>query len=153
MAPQTLANWRSQGKGPAFTRVGGRIRYTSAEVERYLSASCSHLSEEAPATKQHSGSAPDDNFGTFLDELSKRAQTAIRNSGITSFRQLKGMNIGDFRRIPNCGTRTIEEIQIAMRRRKRIKTQAASLGDELARLVKIHGVERVLVTLAQFVAE
>lgn len=152
IAPQTLANWRSQGKGPAFTRIGGRIRYTSAEVERYLSVSCSHLSEEAMATKQYSGSATDEKFRTFLDGLSRRAQTAIKNSEITSLRQLNKMTTGDFRRIPNCGTRTIEEIRTAMHRRRGVATLEVSLRDELARLVKIYGLRSVLVTLAQFVS-
>lgn len=32
----TLANWRSTGKGPAFSRFGGLVRYDSAEVNAWL---------------------------------------------------------------------------------------------------------------------
>lgn len=31
----TLANWRSQGKGPKFRRLGGRIFYALADVEAW----------------------------------------------------------------------------------------------------------------------
>jgi predicted site-specific integrase-resolvase len=34
----TLANWRSKGVGPTYTRVGGAIRYTDASVLAYISA-------------------------------------------------------------------------------------------------------------------
>jgi hypothetical protein len=28
----TLANWRSQGKGPAFQKIGGRVLYLETDV-------------------------------------------------------------------------------------------------------------------------
>jgi hypothetical protein len=36
VAPGTLANWRSQGRGPRYVRVGTRtIRYTAAALQRF----------------------------------------------------------------------------------------------------------------------
>ena len=29
---RTLANWRSKGEGPAFTKIGGRVLYSLAAV-------------------------------------------------------------------------------------------------------------------------
>lgn len=34
----TLANWRSAGKGPAFIRVGGAIRYSTDSLDAWLKA-------------------------------------------------------------------------------------------------------------------
>lgn len=31
----TLANWRSQGRGPAFTRIAKRVRYRVVDVLAY----------------------------------------------------------------------------------------------------------------------
>lgn len=31
----TLANWRNQGKGPAYTKFGSRVRYKLESVEAY----------------------------------------------------------------------------------------------------------------------
>jgi len=33
---QTLANWRSQGKGPGYKKIGRMIRYPVADVEEWL---------------------------------------------------------------------------------------------------------------------
>jgi hypothetical protein len=36
VAPKTLANWASAGKGPKFTRaIGGRVRYHISNVEKW----------------------------------------------------------------------------------------------------------------------
>lgn len=35
ITPRTLANWRSQGLGPKFTRLGGRIAYPIHAVEEW----------------------------------------------------------------------------------------------------------------------
>jgi predicted site-specific integrase-resolvase len=47
----TLANWRVQGKGPAFVRIGGKICYrdedTDAFIENGLCLSTSEKTEEA----------------------------------------------------------------------------------------------------------
>lgn len=33
---KTLANWRSLGRGPAFVKVGGRVRYRRQAVDESL---------------------------------------------------------------------------------------------------------------------
>jgi predicted site-specific integrase-resolvase len=42
VSPQTLANWRWQGIGPAYIKLspgrGGRVRYTRAAIEQWLTA-------------------------------------------------------------------------------------------------------------------
>lgn len=38
LATGTLRNWRTRKTGPAFIRVGGRIRYREAVVEAWLTA-------------------------------------------------------------------------------------------------------------------
>lgn len=32
----TLEQWRSRGEGPAFERVGRRVRYRRGEIDRWL---------------------------------------------------------------------------------------------------------------------
>jgi hypothetical protein len=34
--PETLANWRYKGIGPAYTRIGRAIRYLEDDLLRYL---------------------------------------------------------------------------------------------------------------------
>ncbi|MFJ4672994.1 helix-turn-helix transcriptional regulator [Kitasatospora purpeofusca] len=40
VTPKTLANWRSRGIGPAYTKLsegrGGRVRYRLGDLHRYL---------------------------------------------------------------------------------------------------------------------
>jgi predicted DNA-binding transcriptional regulator AlpA len=39
VAPQTLANWRSQGKGPSWVKLGSRrCRYRRSEIDRFIEA-------------------------------------------------------------------------------------------------------------------
>ncbi len=38
MTTKTLANWRSAGKGPAFVKMGRRVRYDLREVNRWFEA-------------------------------------------------------------------------------------------------------------------
>ena len=33
ISERTLANWRSKGDGPRFTKVGGRVLYTLESIE------------------------------------------------------------------------------------------------------------------------
>lgn len=40
---KTLAQWRSQGKGPPFLKIGGRILYARADLDAWL-ASCRRTS-------------------------------------------------------------------------------------------------------------
>jgi hypothetical protein len=32
---KTLANWRSEGRGPAYTKIGGRARYEVRDIARW----------------------------------------------------------------------------------------------------------------------
>lgn len=34
--PQTLANWRSLGKGPKFTTAGGRVMYRREDIINFV---------------------------------------------------------------------------------------------------------------------
>lgn len=34
---ETLANWRSQKKGPRFTKIGSRVLYPLADIQAYES--------------------------------------------------------------------------------------------------------------------
>ena len=34
--PKTLARWRWAGTGPRFLKVGGAVRYTVADLEKFL---------------------------------------------------------------------------------------------------------------------
>lgn len=39
VSPGTLANWRSQGRGPAYVRLAdGPVRYEAADVSAWLAA-------------------------------------------------------------------------------------------------------------------
>ena len=38
VSPGTVANWRSQGKGPAFKRIGGVVRYNPQVVDAWIEA-------------------------------------------------------------------------------------------------------------------
>ena len=33
---RTLSNWRYQGKGPVFTKMGGIVRYTKFDVNNFI---------------------------------------------------------------------------------------------------------------------
>lgn len=39
ISTKTLANWRSQGKGPAYFKLGNFIRYRGGEVEKWVAGS------------------------------------------------------------------------------------------------------------------
>ena len=45
VARATLRNWRSQGRGPRYARLGRRIVYLRSHLQRYLE---SHVVEVAP---------------------------------------------------------------------------------------------------------
>ena len=36
--PKTLANWRCDGKGPAFVKVGHHIRYRPQDLQTFIDA-------------------------------------------------------------------------------------------------------------------
>ena len=35
-SPQTLANWRCEGRGPAFIKLGGRVAYRGDDLNRWI---------------------------------------------------------------------------------------------------------------------
>lgn len=37
VAPQTLNNWRTLGRGPRFIKAGGRVAYDPADIEAWKS--------------------------------------------------------------------------------------------------------------------
>ena len=39
VAPKTLANWRSQGKGPKFCRLGRAIGYRQEDLDAFIEKS------------------------------------------------------------------------------------------------------------------
>lgn len=43
----TLANWRTDGGGPQFVRVGRAIRYRAADVEQWIADRTSENTTEA----------------------------------------------------------------------------------------------------------
>lgn len=36
ISPKTLQNWRWQGRGPRFLKVGGKVFYRQSDLERFL---------------------------------------------------------------------------------------------------------------------
>ena len=36
LRPQTLAKWRWAGKGPAYRKIGGAVRYVASDLEDYI---------------------------------------------------------------------------------------------------------------------
>lgn len=38
VTPKTLANWRSLGLGPQYTKIQGRVVYSVEDIERYEEA-------------------------------------------------------------------------------------------------------------------
>ena len=49
----TLAHWRSEGRGPAFIKVGARVAYLGRDLNRWLLArrvATSDQPEDQPAT-------------------------------------------------------------------------------------------------------
>ncbi len=38
ISPKTLACWAVDGKGPAFVKVGGKVFYFQAELDRFIAA-------------------------------------------------------------------------------------------------------------------
>ena len=45
----TLQNWRYNGRGPIFSRVGGIIRYTRQDINRFVSDSRQSITGHAMA--------------------------------------------------------------------------------------------------------
>jgi len=38
VSPHTLSNWRIQGSGPTYVRVGGAVRYRRTDLDAWLTA-------------------------------------------------------------------------------------------------------------------
>ena len=38
LPPQTLANWRSQGRGPRYAKLGSRVVYGRADLKGFFEA-------------------------------------------------------------------------------------------------------------------
>jgi hypothetical protein len=36
--PETVASWRSQGRGPAFVKIGRRVFYRALDVHQFIAA-------------------------------------------------------------------------------------------------------------------
>ena len=49
LAEGTLANWRVQGKGPAFVRVGGKICYRDEDIEAFIAGGSRRSTSETEA--------------------------------------------------------------------------------------------------------
>lgn len=47
ISEKTLANWRSSGEGPPFTKVGKRVLYPSDLLEQWLNQRTKLLGEES----------------------------------------------------------------------------------------------------------
>lgn len=50
--PRTLAQWRYEGRGPAYQKLGGRVMYSIGDIEAYerehhISAKCGTLNSPA----------------------------------------------------------------------------------------------------------
>lgn len=45
----TLANWRSQGVGPAYTKLRGSVLYSAAQVEAWEASSMRGANDNPPA--------------------------------------------------------------------------------------------------------
>jgi hypothetical protein len=165
VAARTLANWRSLKMGPPHTKIGGRVLYARVDLDRHLVAGAVRPPPQPRAAEEWVITCKDERFVDFYKSLSRRAQTAVRNRPIR-FSQLRGLSSDDLKGIPNCGSRTIEEILVAARSHAPTKTQrspvlaptktqrsSSPLDEELARLVKRHGLRLVLASIANLATE
>ena len=39
LKPQTLNKWRARRRGPAYLKIGGRVRYRASDLEKFLEGS------------------------------------------------------------------------------------------------------------------
>ncbi|MBT9444661.1 MAG: helix-turn-helix domain-containing protein [Hyphomonadaceae bacterium] len=54
VAPKTLANWRSQGKGPKFCRLGRAIAYRQEDLDAFVEKS---LADPGDVLERRAGTA------------------------------------------------------------------------------------------------
>ena len=59
ISPRTLEQWRWQGRGPRFLKLGGRVLYRLADVEAYEAENL-HFNTVAPS---RSGVVEDPGYG------------------------------------------------------------------------------------------
>lgn len=90
LAAGTLANWRVQGRGPKFQRMGKRIRYARADVEAWLEAGGEQGERvEAPASSSVSsrGGVPraDPRVQELEDEV-KRLREEAREASLEALK-------------------------------------------------------------------
>lgn len=48
----TLANWRTQGKGPPFIKFGSRVRYPLAKLEQWEAGNLRAANDNQPNTER-----------------------------------------------------------------------------------------------------
>lgn len=51
VAVQTLARWRCEGGGPAFLKLGSRVRYERADLDLWLDARRRRSTSERPVSR------------------------------------------------------------------------------------------------------
>jgi predicted site-specific integrase-resolvase len=54
----SLAKWRRAGTGPAFVRIGNRIRYRLIDIARYVDRNTTHVPPLPTQLKRFPASAP-----------------------------------------------------------------------------------------------
>jgi hypothetical protein len=59
ISPRTLEQWRWQGRGPRYLKIGGRVVYRLADVEAFESASL-HANTFGPIAEGANEEAGDD---------------------------------------------------------------------------------------------
>lgn len=63
-AVQTLARWRSEGRGPAYHKAGAKVLYLGADVLSWLAAG--RVQTDAPQRRGQAAEPDSDPFRAFL---------------------------------------------------------------------------------------
>jgi helix-turn-helix protein len=53
LKPQTLAKWRQRKLGPAYLKLGGKIRYKVTDIEQWIERNRVDPAELPPAPRKH----------------------------------------------------------------------------------------------------
>lgn len=61
LSPITLRNWRNQGKGPPYVKMGRSVRYRVSDIEKFL--------DEVRIDPEAEDFAPDDEMCPLCGEL------------------------------------------------------------------------------------
>jgi hypothetical protein len=91
-APQTLAIWAYEGRGPRFIRVYQRCWYRKAELDAFASK-----------------------ITDF--ELSERTLRALQDIGIVAISDLFRLSEADLLRLPNFGRKSLNQLKAALEER------------------------------------